>query len=107
MTNGEPNRPGPVPEHHEAHDAANMAATGPFKEPVNAITHLIGALFAAAATVVLLVVSDGSARSVVSLAIYGVSSCCSSAPARCCTACARARSWSVGCGASIMPPSSC
>lgn len=64
----------PVPEHHEANDAANVSATGPFKEPVNAITHLVGALFAVAATVALLLVSDGSPRTVVSLAIYGVSS---------------------------------
>lgn len=61
-------------EHHEARDASNVAARGPFKEPVNALTHLLGAVVALIATVLLLVVSDGSPRSLVSLAIFGLSS---------------------------------
>ncbi len=61
-------------EHHEAGDASNVSTKGPFKEPVNAITHLVGAVLAVVATAMLLLVSDGSPRSVVSLAIFGVSS---------------------------------
>lgn len=60
--------------HHESLDAGNVSDKGPFKEPVNSVTHLIGAVLALVATVLLLLVSDGSARSIVSLAIFGVSS---------------------------------
>ena len=61
-------------EHHEAHDASNVSSRGPFKEPVNSITHLVGAVLALVATVLLLIVSDGSPRTMISLAIFGLSS---------------------------------
>lgn len=67
-------QPTAEPEHHEAHDATNVARSGPFKEPVNAITHLVGAALALAATVALLVISRGGARATVSLLIFGLSS---------------------------------
>ncbi len=71
-----PERGAPVAakEHHEARDAANVAQRGPFKEPVNSITHLIGAVLALVATVALLFVSNGGARAIVSLLIFGLSS---------------------------------
>lgn len=76
-TTGAQNGPGEKPpreEHHEAHDASNVSSRGPFKEPVNSVTHLIGAVLALVATVLLLLVSDGSPRAIVSLAIFGISS---------------------------------
>ena len=61
-------------EHHEANDASNVSSRGPFKEPVNSITHLLGAVLALVATVGLLLVSDGSPRVMISLAIFGLAS---------------------------------
>lgn len=44
------------------------------REPVNSVTHFIGALAAVAATIALLLISGGGARAVISFTIYGLSS---------------------------------
>ena len=94
-------------EHHEAHDASNVSSRGPFKEPVNSITHLVGAVLALVATVLLLIVSDGSPRTMISLAIFGISSVMLFSASTLLHAVRAGPTLSAGSGASITPPSSC